>query len=81
MFRGWGIDVFTIHILGFGHECASAVAAAGVAFFETVELVFLLEEIEEMHVCGMPLRFVIEEWELRIEVGVVGVFERLLGGE
>lgn len=76
VFWGWGIDVFTIYVLGFGYECASAVTAAGVAFFESVELVFLLEEVEEMHVCDVPLKFVIEEWELRIEIGVVEVFER-----
>lgn len=37
-----------------------------------------------MHVCdflSVPLKFVIEEWELRIEVGVIEVFERLLGSE
>lgn len=53
MFRCRRVDVFTIYILGFGHECASAVTAAGVAFFESVKLVFLLEEIEEMHIRGL----------------------------
>jgi len=45
------VDVFAVNVQGFADECAAAVATAGVTLFETEELDFRLDEVEELHFC------------------------------
>lgn len=56
MLRGFGGDVvyvFAVHVRGVANECAAAIASSGVTLFETKDLDFGLNEVEELHVCDL----------------------------
>ena len=44
-----GIDVFSINVLSFRHKRASAIASTRISLFETEELQFGVDEVDEMH--------------------------------